>query len=134
MVRAETQAKEYCAKQGLQPFILDRELTQNIWTGDVATLKLHCIDPQDIVHTTDAFGVDLLSSRNINGVMILKVTRGTIGAKAGVAADDVVYEYAGRPIGSANELKSSVADTMPGQQVVMKLRRANQDITVTAQF
>jgi hypothetical protein len=133
MVRAEAQAKDYCAKRGLQPFILDRERTET-WMGPFATLRLHCIDPQDIVHTIDAFGVDLISSKNINGAMILKVTPGTIGAKAGLAADDVVYEYAGQPVGSAADLRSAVADTAPGQQVSIKLRREKQEVTITAQF
>ena len=134
MVRAETQAKDYCARQGLQPYIVERERNENIWTGPTATLKLHCVDPQDVVHTTDAFGVELYSSRNINGALILKVVPGTIGSNAGLAADDVVYEYGDRRIGSAEELRSSVTDTKPGQQVLIKARRGKQDRAVTAQF
>jgi PDZ domain len=134
MVRAEAQAKDYCAKQGLQPLILDRERTESFWMGPTATLKLHCIDPQDIVHTTDAFGAELLSSRNINGAMILKVAPGTIAARAGLAADDVVYEYAAQRIGSTADLISAVAGTVPGQQVLVRARRGKQDIAITADF
>ena len=134
MVRAEAQAKDYCAKRGLQPYILERERTDSVWMGPMATLRLHCIDPQDIVHTTDAFGVDLISSKDINGAMILKVIPDTIGWKAGLSSDDVVYEYAGKRIGSADEFRSSVADTKPGQQVLIRFRRAQHDHAVAAQF
>ena len=134
MVKAEAQANDYCAKRGLQPYILERERTDSFWTGPMATLRMHCIDPRDIVHTTDPFGVDLIASRNISGAMILKVVPGTIGAKAGLGADDVVYEYAGQPIGSVDELEASVASTKPGQQVLIRLRREKQDLAVTAQF
>lgn len=135
MVRAETQARDYCAKQGpgLKPYIMDRERTETLM-GPYATLKLHCIDPRDIVRTNDAFGVDLYTDPNIKGALILKVAAGAIAAKAGLIGDDVVFEYAGRPIGSVDDLQTSVAATTPGQQVLIKLRRAKKETTVTAQF
>lgn len=134
MVRAENKAKEECAKQGLEPFIYSRESTHNAFTPNTATLRLHCIDPKDVVHTSPFVGIDLLTSDSINGALVLQVAPGTVGAKAGLIGDDVVYQYAGNHIATVNDLVSAISSTNPGQGVEIKIHRATQNLTLTAKF
>ena len=134
MVRAENTAKEECAKQGLEPFIYDRKSTHNAFTPDTATLRLHCIDPNDVVHTFAAVGIELLKSNRVSGALVLQVAPETIGAKAGLAGDDVVYQYGHKPIATVDDLMSAISSTNPGEEVEIKIHRAKQDLTMTAKF
>jgi PDZ domain len=134
MVRAENKAKEQCAKQGLEPFIYDRESTNNAFTPNTATIKLHCIDPNDIVHTSAAVGIDLLRSNSIRGALVLQVTAETIGAKGGLAVDDVVYQFGPNPVTTVDDLMSAISSTNPGEEVEIRIHRGKQDLTTTAKF
>ncbi len=134
MVRAENKAKEKCAQQGLEPFIYDRERTHNAFTPNTATLSLHCIDPNDLVHTSAAVGIDLLRSNRVNGALVLQVAPKTIGERAGLERDDVVYQYGRTSIATVNDLVSAISGTNSGEEVEIRVHRAKQDLTVTAKF
>jgi hypothetical protein len=134
MVRAENKAKEECAKQGLEPFIYDRERTHNAFTPNTATLRLHCIDPNDVVRTSAVVGLDLLRSNRVNGALVLQVAPETVGAKAGLTGDDVVCQYGQKHIATVDDLMSAISSTNPGEEVEIKIHRAKQDLTKTAKF
>jgi len=82
----------------------------------------------------DTIGVDLLSDIDTKGAEILIVTPGSIADKAGIKYRDVVKEYAGKPIASADDLKAAVANTASGAKVPVKLHRNQAEVTVEAQF
>jgi hypothetical protein len=134
MVRAENKGKEECAKQGLEPFIYDRERTHNAFTPNTATLRLHCIDPNDVVHTSAAVGLDLLRSNIVRGALVLQVAPEAVGANAGLTGDDVVYQYGQKPIATVDDLMSAISSTNPGEEVEIKIHRAKQELTKTAKF
>ena len=134
MPRAEKRAKEYCAKEGKESMVIDRERTSNPFVGPLATIRAACFDPSHVVHTSDAFGVDVLAEIDIKGAHALRIMPGSIGDKAGIKYNDVIYEYDGRVIGTADALRAAVADTPAGSQVSIKLHRDEKDVTVSAQF
>jgi hypothetical protein len=41
---ARRQARDYCAAQGKEPVIVDSQVTDSVWRGDVASLTVHCVD------------------------------------------------------------------------------------------
>jgi hypothetical protein len=134
MVKAENKAKEACAKEGLQPYIYDLESTHNAFAANTATLRLHCIDPNDVVHTPAFVGLELLASETVKGAMVLQVLPGTAAAKAGLAGNDVVYQYADKPIATVNDLVSAISTAKSGDEIELRIRRGKQDLTLTSRF
>jgi S1-C subfamily serine protease len=86
------------------------------------------------VHTADVFGVDTLVSITTKGALILKVAHGSVADKAGVKWGDVVYEYAGEAIATAEDLRSAVVNTPTGKRIVIRLYRNEKSLDATAQF
>jgi S1-C subfamily serine protease len=133
MPRAQHQAKAYCEAEGKEPFVLDSAET-NSWHGPLVTVRAACIRPEDLTHTTDAFGALLLADVDIKGAQVLKVVPGSIADRAGLHYPDVVFEYEGRPIETAAALQSAVANTNSGSPVLLRVHRNQKEVLVHAQF
>ena len=135
VARAQQHAKDVCAAQGKQPYIVDSRVTDSaLGTYRLASLQLHCVDPNDLVSTGEVFGAELLAEKDVKGAIILKVRPGSVAGNAGLQHLDVVVEYAGRSIENAAALQTEVAHTTEGARVLIKLHRNQQDVSTTAQF
>ena len=99
-----------------------------------ATVTLYCVDPQYLVYTTDTFGALLYADARIKGAVVVGITPGTIADKAYLKVQDVIYEFGGTPIGSADSLRSAVAAAPAGQQVPIKFHRTQYARGAYAQF
>lgn len=133
MQAARTQAIDYCEKRGKLPFLLASDYSLNP-IYESASVTARCVDPNALVHTTAAFGVDMADFADIEAVAIVTVLPGSIAAKAGIRSADLVYEYAGREITRTSELQAAVADTVAGSRVPIKLRRNKKELTAIARF
>jgi S1-C subfamily serine protease len=71
---------------------------------------------------------------NRAGVLIIAVGGGSIAQKSGIIVGDIVYEFAGRRIGTPAELLAAVAASTANQAVAIKLYRGTAVMTVNAQF
>jgi hypothetical protein len=71
---------------------------------------------------------------NRAGVLIIAVSGGSIAQKSGIIVGDIVYEFAGRRIGTPAELQAAVAASAANQAVAIKLYRGTTVMTVSAQF
>ena len=68
------------------------------------------------------------------GVIVKGVEDGSPAAKAGVAKDDVIVEFAGEKVRSAAQLRRLVRETPPGRTVALVVSRAGQAKTLSAQL
>jgi hypothetical protein len=116
-----------CAREGKQAYVLEEQRPG-------VPGKMLCIQPNQLVRIPSPFGIDALASVNIKGAAILKVAPDSIADKAGIRYDDVIYEFAGQPIGTVAELQAAVAAMRAGQQVLIRFRRNETEASVTAQF
>ena len=71
---------------------------------------------------------------NRAGVLIIAVSGGSIAQKSGIIVGDIVYEFAGRRIGTPAELQAAVAASASNQTVAIKMYRGTTVMTVNAQF
>ena len=71
---------------------------------------------------------------NRAGVLIIAVSGGSIAQKSGIIVGDIVYEFAGRRIGTPAELQAAVAASAANRAVAIKLYRGTAVMTVNAQF
>jgi PDZ domain len=133
MQAVRSQADDYCQKQGKRPLLLDPQDSINP-LFESASAMVMCVDAQQIVHTTPAFGVATVDVSNVKGVAIIDVAAGSIGAKAGLKPSDVLYEYADREILRGSDLQTAVAATATGAAVAVKLRRDKKEIIASARF
>jgi hypothetical protein len=130
---AEQNAHEACAKQGKQAVILDEHRNDSALTR-TAAVTLVCVDPKDLVHTTDAFGALLYADARTKGAVVVGITPGSIADKAYLKVEDVIYEFGGTEIGSAAELRTAVLAVPNGQQVLIKFHRTRYERGAYAQF
>ncbi len=68
------------------------------------------------------------------GAQIIEVTSGSPAARAGLEPGDVVVEIAGEAIGSADDLRSAVADREPGEQLELRVRSNGDERAVTVEL
>ena len=134
MPRAERKAREYCAKQGKEATVIERKHTGNPLIYQYATVKAACFDPSRVVHTGNAFGVELVAEIDVKGASVLRIAPGSIGDRAGIKYKDVIYEYDRRVIGTVDALRAAVADTPAGSRVSIKLHRDEKEVAISAQF
>jgi S1-C subfamily serine protease len=133
MQAVRSQADDYCQKQGKRPLLLDAQYSVNP-LFESASAMVMCVDAQQIVHTTPAFGVATVDVANVKGVAIIDVAAGSIGAKAGLKPSDILYEYAGREIVCSADLQAAVAGTVTGTAVAIKLQRDKKELATAARF
>lgn len=130
---AEQSAHQACAKQGKQAVILDEQSHDSGLTRKAA-VTLVCVEPQYLVHTTDAFGVVLYANERVKGAVVVGITPGSIADKAYLKVEDVIYEFGGTAIGSAAELRTAVQAVPAGHQVLIKFHRTQYERGAYAQF
>lgn len=66
-----------------------------------------------------------------DGVRLAEVLRGEPAEAAGLENGDLVLEAAGNPVESASGIQSAVAARKPGQKLELKIRRGDDERTVT---
>lgn len=131
----EKNANDTCKAQGKKAFIFDSKQSGIPLFIESASATFLCVGPDDITHLPTTFGADAVSASNFNGAGIISVTPGLIADKAGIKANDIVYEFAGRPIERARNLAVAVDSMSPGTEAIIKLRRNGaKEVTVTALF
>jgi uncharacterized iron-regulated protein len=69
-----------------------------------------------------------------DGVKVSSVGPGSIAAAADLRAGDVLFEVAGTPVKTSDEVRAIVGRTAPGTWLPLKARRANETIELTAKF
>jgi membrane-associated protease RseP (regulator of RpoE activity) len=131
----EKNANDSCAAQGKKAVIFDSKQSGIPLFIESASATFLCVGPDDVTHLPPIFGADAVSASNFHGAAIFSVTAGSVAAKAGLKPNDIVYEFAGRPIALATDLRVEVDSMSPGDQAMIKLRRNGaKDVTVTARF
>jgi serine protease Do len=73
----------------------------------------------------ETFGLD-----RARGALVSKVEPDSPAAKAGLKEGDVILEFAGKPIGKANDLPAAVASTSPGSESALKVWRDKRETTL----
>jgi serine protease Do len=68
------------------------------------------------------------------GVIVKDVEENSPAAKAGLAKDDVIVEFAGEKVRSATQLRRLVRETPPGRTVTLLVSRAGQTKTLSAKL
>ena len=128
-------ANDSCAKQGKKAFIFDAKQSGIPLFIESASASYLCVGPDDVTHLSAIFGADAVSASNFHGAGIFSVTPGSGADKAGLKPNDIVYEFAGRSIDRATDLRVAVDSMSSGDQVIIKLRHdGGKDTTVTARF
>jgi hypothetical protein len=131
----EKNANDTFKAQGKKAFIFDSKQSGIPLFIESASAMVLCVGPDEVTHLSTTFGADAVSASNFDGAGILSVTPGLIADKAGIKANDIVYEFAGRPIERARNLAVAVDSMSPGTEAINKLRRnGTKDVTVTALF
>jgi hypothetical protein len=131
----EKNANDSCAAQGKKAVIFDSKQSGIPLFIESASATFLCVGADDVTHLPPIFGADAVSASNFHGAAIFSVIAGSVAAKAGIKPNDIVYEFAGRPIALATDLRVEVDSMSPGDQAMIKLRRNGaKDVTVTARF
>jgi hypothetical protein len=68
------------------------------------------------------------------GVRVQKVSGGSVAARAGLKAGDVVVEAAGQRMARAADLTGAVARQAPGTWLPLKIRRGGKTVALVAKF
>jgi S1-C subfamily serine protease len=135
MQMVEKNANDSCARDGKRAFIVEAKQSGIPLLIESASAMVVCVGPDDVIHMPAIFGADAVSASNLHGAGIYSVTQGSVADKAGVKPNDVVYEFAGRSIALATDLRVAVDLMSPGDQALIRLRRnGEKDATVTARF
>jgi hypothetical protein len=66
------------------------------------------------------------------GAIVAQVTEGSAAAKADIRVGDIITKCNGVAIGNAKDLSSYIAQTAPGQKVVINLIRKDRPLSITA--
>jgi hypothetical protein len=131
----EKDAKDSCAAEGKKVFMADLKQSGIQLFLESASAKYICVGPDDLTHLPAIFGADAVSASNFHRVGIFSVIPGAVADKSGVKPNDIVYEFAGRSVAVATDLRVGVDSMSAWDQAVIKLRRnGGQDVTVTAHF
>lgn len=77
----------------------------------------------------EAFGL-----KDTKGVAITEVIEGSAAEKAGIKHNDIIIEFEGQPVTSANELRNKVAMLKPGAKVEIVILRDGKKQTLTAEL
>ncbi|HYG80694.1 MAG TPA: Do family serine endopeptidase, partial [Pyrinomonadaceae bacterium] len=64
-----------------------------------------------------------LGLKEVRGVIVGSVQRGSAADRAGLRQGDVITAFNGTPVGAPNELRNLVAATQPGTEVTLTLNR-----------
>jgi serine protease Do len=87
-----------------------------------------------VLSDIDAAKAKELKLASENGVLVKEVREDSPAAKAGLAKDDVIVEFAGEKVRSAAHLRRLVRETVPDRNVTIVVSRAGQSKTLTAKL
>lgn len=100
-------------------------LDQLVETGRVSRGFLGVIIQDIDENLADAMGLD-----GTRGVLIGEVQEDSPAEKAGIERGDVVLSVDGRDVGSTDELRNRIAQTLPGTDVRLKVLRNGKERTI----
>jgi len=66
------------------------------------------------------------------GAKVTQVNAGTPAAKAGLKANDIIFELAGKPIADDEVLRNNIQRLKAGDTIVLKVRRGDEEIELKA--
>jgi hypothetical protein len=131
---ADKQGREYCGALGKTPVTVQERVSGGSLTPKV-TRSLICVDESKLIATNPAFGAALLPEPRTRGALVVHVQPSSFAARAGLRANDIVYEYDGRAIESAADLQSAVAQPgTPGQAVLIRWSRMDVEMSGSLQY
>jgi len=78
----------------------------------------------------EAFGLD----KNTKGVLIPEVQKDSAAEKAGLKRNDIIVEFNGKPVETANQLQHRVATLKPGTKVKVVVLRDGKRETLTVKL
>ncbi len=67
--------------------------------------------------------------RDLPRCVVYRVTANSAAQKAGLMAEDVIYEYEGKEVGNFESLTALIAKNRPGDKVTMKILRKDKKLT-----
>ncbi len=68
----------------------------------------------------------------MGGAKVTEVKKGSPADKAGLKANDIVYEAAGRRVIDSESLINTIGRLTPGEKVLLKIKRDDEDMEITA--
>jgi membrane-associated protease RseP (regulator of RpoE activity) len=69
-----------------------------------------------------------------DGVRIASVVAGSVAEQAGLKADDILLEIAGRPVKNFMSVRAAVQRQAPGTWLPIKVRRGDAELEIVARF
>ncbi len=108
------------------PINLARHVVERLIHGGKVSRGFLGVIPQDI----DPGLEESLNLTSDNGALIGDVESGTPADKAGLKSGDVIVEFDGQPITSANDLRLAVANCSPDTEVTVKYVRDGKEHTL----
>jgi membrane-associated protease RseP (regulator of RpoE activity) len=130
---ATRDSDQACAAQGKRAFVADLRESGTLITVSAQADYL-CVTPEQIAHLPPPFDVEVLLVTRFSGVGIMSVTPGSVAAKAGLKANDLVTRVNGLPITRAADLQAAVALIPEGGTALIQVRRAGHQTELTAHF
>jgi len=94
----------------------------------IASVASKLVKGQKVEHPY--LGVYVQTASNRPGAQIGRVQSGSPAADAGLKAGDVITDFAGKPIATANDLTSAVGSKQPGDKVSVTYVRKGSSTTV----
>ena len=130
----QQQAKDMCAEEGKRPFVSEAKHDGIPLVIESASLRVHCVGPDDLVQMPSGFGADVINAPDLKGVGVFAVAPGSIAEKATLKAGDVIYEFGGQAVLHPIDLQTVIEHRTPGEGVLIKFRRNKRELTGIALF
>ena len=112
------------------PMNMAKNIYKQLKTGKEVERGFLGLLPQDMdADYAKAFGL-----KDNKGVLIPQVEKGSAADAAGIRHNDVILEFNGKPVTSANELRNRIALLSPGTKVDIVIWRDGKRKTVTAKL
>jgi Do/DeqQ family serine protease len=97
-----------------------------IETGVVARGYLGVITESVTSEIAESLGL----AKDTKGVVIADFTPGSPGEQAGLKRTDIILAVNGRPVGSLEDLRLTIAQSVPGTKVALKIVRDGKESTI----
>jgi serine protease Do len=107
------------------PINLVRDLLPQLRTGKITRGRIGVQ-----VRGVDRDALEEFGLKERKGALVMSVTPGGPGAKAGLEPGDIILEYNGKPVPTNNDLVSMVVATKPGTTVPVKVLRDKKEKTL----
>jgi len=112
------------------PINMARNIYEKLKAGKEIERGFLGVLPQDM----DADMAEIFGLKGDKGVMVPQVEKDSAADKAGIKVNDVILEFDGKPVESANQLRNKIAMLSPGTKVKIVLWRDGKKKTVTAEL